>query len=81
MTKMLIVSAAVLMAATASAQTSAKPAQGSVTFTKDIAPILQKSCQGCHRPGQMAPMSLLTYQDVRPWARSMKQRVTERQRA
>ena len=49
------------------------------TFTKDIAPILQKSCQSCHRPGQMAPMSLMTYQDVRPWARSIKQRVTERQ--
>src|SRR5436309_14901905 len=49
-----------------------------VTFAKDIAPILQKSCQSCHRPGQMAPMSLLTYQDVRPWARSIKQRVTER---
>src|SRR5215510_7170156 len=49
-----------------------------VTFAKDIAPILQRSCQACHRPGQMAPMSLLTYQDVRPWARSIKQRVTER---
>src|SRR5690348_9303425 len=49
-----------------------------VTFTRDVAPILQKSCQSCHRPGQMAPMSLLTYQDVRPWARTIKQRVTER---
>jgi hypothetical protein len=49
------------------------------TFTKDIAPILQKSCQNCHRPGQMAPMSLLTYQDVRPWARSIKQQVVDRQ--
>src|SRR5438874_13465367 len=49
-----------------------------VTFAKDIAPILQRSCQGCHRPGQMAPMSMLTFQDVRPWARSIKQRVTER---
>src|SRR5947207_75682 len=49
-----------------------------VTFAKDIAPILQRSCQGCHRPGQMAPMSLLTFQDVRPWARSIKQRVTDR---
>src|SRR2546425_262957 len=49
-----------------------------VTFTKDIAPIFQKSCQNCHRPGQMAPMSLLTYQDVRPWARSIKQRVVDR---
>ena len=49
----------------------------SVTFTKDVAPILQRACQGCHRPGQMAPMSLLTFQDVRPWARSIKQRVME----
>ena len=40
-----------------------------VTFTKDIAPILQRSCQNCHRPGQVAPMSLLTYEDARPWAR------------
>jgi mono/diheme cytochrome c family protein len=53
--------------------------QPAVTFTRDVAPILQKSCQNCHRPGQMAPMSLLTYQDVRPWAKSIKQRVTERQ--
>jgi hypothetical protein len=79
MTKTIIVSAALLIAATAGAQTPAKSATGGVTFTKDVAPILQKSCQGCHRPGQMAPMSLLTYQDVRPWARSIKQRVTERQ--
>ena len=50
-----------------------------VTFTKDIAPILQRSCQNCHRPGQMAPMSLLTYQDVRPWVRSIKQRVLSRE--
>ena len=63
----------VLLAIAASAA-----AQPAVTFTKDIAPILQRSCQSCHRPGQMAPMSLLTYQDVRPWARSIKQRVTER---
>jgi mono/diheme cytochrome c family protein len=48
------------------------------TFTRDILPILQKSCQECHRPGQMAPMSLLTYEDVRPWSRAIKQRVTAR---
>ena len=52
-----------------------------VTFTKDIAPILQRSCQNCHRPGQVAPMSLLTYEDARPWARSMKQRTGLRDRA
>jgi len=49
---------------TASAQ---QPAQSAaVTFTRDVAPILQKSCQNCHRPGAIAPMSLVNYQDVRP---------------
>jgi hypothetical protein len=45
-----------------------------VTFTKDIAPILQRSCQNCHRSDGVAPMSLVTYEDVRPWARAIKQR-------
>ena len=49
-----------------------------VTFTKDIAPILQRSCQNCHRPGQVAPMSLLTYEDARPWAKSIKVRTAIR---
>src|SRR5262249_51923805 len=43
-----------------------------VTFNKEVLPILQKNCQSCHRPGQIAPMSLLTYQEVRPWAKAMK---------
>ena len=43
-----------------------------VTFTKDIAPILQRSCQICHRPGGIAPMALIRYEDVRPWARAIK---------
>lgn len=51
----------------------------SVTFTKDVAPILQRSCVACHRPGEMAPMSLITYEDVRPWARSVKARVVARE--
>ena len=51
------------------------------TFTKDVLPILQRSCQGCHRPGTAAPMALLTYDDVRPWAHSIKDRVTRRQDA
>jgi len=42
-----------------------------VTFTKDIAPILQAKCQACHRPGQIAPMPLLTYQEVRPYAHAI----------
>src|SRR5438309_4051829 len=45
-----------------------------VTFTKHIAPILQRSCQNCHRPDGVAPMPLVTYEDVRPWARAIKQR-------
>jgi len=44
----------------------------SVTFNKDVLPILQKNCQGCHRPGEVAPMSLLTYNDARPWAKAIK---------
>jgi mono/diheme cytochrome c family protein len=50
------------------------PASGDVTFSKDIAPILQRSCQQCHRPDGVAPMPLVTYEDVRPWARAMKTR-------
>jgi len=49
-----------------------------VTFTKDIAPILQRSCQRCHRPDSVAPMSLLSYEEVRPWARAMKTRTALR---
>ena len=49
-----------------------------ITYSKDIAPILQRSCQRCHRPDSVAPMSLLTYQDVRPYARAMKQRTALR---
>ena len=49
-----------------------------VTFTKDVAPILQRSCQMCHRTGSIAPMSLLTYEETRPWARSIKDRVSTR---
>jgi hypothetical protein len=45
---------------------------GDVTFSKDIAPILQRSCQQCHRPDGGAPMSLITYEDARPYARTMK---------
>ena len=46
-----------------------------VTFNKDVLPILQKNCQGCHRPGELAPMSFLSYSETRPWAKAMKQAV------
>jgi len=55
------------------AQQSNAPSRD-VTFAKDIAPILQRSCQNCHRPDGVAPMSLVTYEDVRPWARAIKLR-------
>jgi hypothetical protein len=55
------------------------PAQGEVTFTKDVAPILQARCQVCHRPDTFAPMSLLTYEDARPWAKSIKLKVVARE--
>src|SRR3954464_681349 len=50
-----------------------------VTFNKEVLPILQKNCQTCHRPGQVAPMSFLTYDSTRPWAKAMKVQVTTRQ--
>ena len=49
-----------------------------VTFHKDVEPILQRNCQSCHRPGQAAPMSFLTYQNARPWAKAMKAAVMTR---
>jgi hypothetical protein len=67
-------SLAVLAAASASAF-SAESAPARVTFTKDVMPILQEKCQECHRPGQMAPMSLMTYDEARPWAKSMRENV------
>ncbi|MBI3262308.1 MAG: cytochrome c, partial [Acidobacteria bacterium] len=50
-----------------------------VSFAKDVAPILQKNCQQCHQPGAIGPMPLTTYEEVRPWARAIKQRVVQRE--
>jgi len=68
-------SAAVLLSVSAYAADAPK----NPTFTKDIAPIFQDKCEACHRPDSMAPMSLVTYADVRPWLRSIKTRVADRQ--
>src|ERR1039457_5005272 len=46
------------------------------TFTKDVAPILYKHCASCHRTGEIAPMSLLTYEQARPWAKSIREKVS-----
>ena len=66
----LVMSAAILIPVAAS---------GAPTFSKDVSPILQAKCQSCHEPGSIGPMSLVTYQDARPWARSIKNRVETRQ--
>ena len=73
--------AAAALAVCAPAPAAAQPAGGgaAVTFAEHIAPILQRSCQECHRPDSMAPMSLLTYEETRPWARSIKARVESRE--
>ncbi len=49
-----------------------------VTFSKDVLPILQKNCQRCHRPGEIAPMSFLTYESTRPWATAIKAAVVSK---
>jgi len=64
--------AAMMLPWTLAAQSA--PAPADVTYTKDIAPILQRSCENCHRPNGAGPMSLTTYEEVRPWARAIKQR-------
>jgi mono/diheme cytochrome c family protein len=53
--------------------------KASVTFNKDVAPILFKNCVECHRPGEAAPMSLLSYKEARPWARSIREKVVSRE--
>src|SRR5262245_33829030 len=73
-TAALIAGVAIAGSATAAAEPVKSP-----TFSKDLAPILQAKCQSCHEPGSIAPMALITYQDVRPWARSIRERVSKRQ--
>lgn len=71
--------AAFCFALPASRASETKPAQKELTFSKDVAPIFFKHCAECHRPGEAAPMSLLTYKDTRPWAKSIREQVAKRQ--
>src|SRR5918993_273793 len=57
----------------------AAEAPANPTFTKDVAPIFQEKCEACHRPESIAPMSLRTFAEARPWARSIKARVESRE--
>jgi len=59
--------------------TASSSNENNVTFSKDVAPIFYKGCTGCHRPGEIAPMSLLTYKDARPWAKSIREKVANRE--
>jgi hypothetical protein len=67
-----------MLAAILGLPSAAAAADAPVTFTKEVAPILYKSCVECHRPTMFAPMSLVTYEEARPWARAIKQRVVAR---
>jgi hypothetical protein len=82
--KLGVLSAAALwVAALASVSTDGQYSRRSVdknvpTFSRDVAPIIFKNCAGCHRPGEIAPMSLLTYDDARPWAKAIRDEVSDR---
>src|SRR5215470_2121171 len=69
----------VMLAAAACLFATAAFAADTVTFAKDVAPILQQKCQECHHAGSMAPMSLVTYEEARPWSKSIRERVIKRQ--
>src|SRR5262245_25807446 len=53
--------------------------KATITFNKDVAPILFKNCAECHRPGEAAPMSLLSYKETRPWAKAIREKVLSRE--
>jgi mono/diheme cytochrome c family protein len=69
------IGAGIVLAWTATARAQAT----SPTFARDVAPIFQEKCQTCHRPGQMGPMPLTNYQEVRPWVRSIRAKVANRE--
>src|SRR5262245_17875170 len=72
--RILINAAAAILIVSAAPAAAATP-----TFAKDVAPILYRRCVECHRANAMAPMSLMTYEDARPWARAIKQKVVARE--
>jgi len=75
----LIAMALQTLALAADAKPASTGTREQITFSKDVAPILQAKCQECHQPNSIAPMSLITFQEARPWARSIKERVVTRQ--
>ena len=69
----------ILVAGGVHASSAPPPEQAAPTFTRDVAPILYKNCTSCHRAGEIGPMPLVSYQDVRPWAKSIKSKVVSRE--
>ena len=70
--------AAAMLAAHGASEAAGQERAAAVTFSRDIAPILFEHCVVCHRPGAVGPMSLMSYQEVRPWARAIEEQVGAR---
>jgi len=75
----LIFAICLAVAAIGISHSSATNKSAAPTFTKDVAPIFFKNCAECHRPGEIAPMSLMNYKEVRPWAKSIREKVVSRE--
>ena len=67
-----------LCVSTVAGQENATATKPEITYSKDVAPILKSHCIACHRPNDMAPMSLMTYEEVLPFARMIRERVVQR---
>ena len=74
-----VLSGSLLLAGSMTAQSPAPQTSAAPTFAKDVAPIVFAKCAKCHRPGEVAPMSLLSYQDARPWAKAIKTKTSNRE--
>src|SRR5207248_10300433 len=74
-----VIVAAILLASPSMGYGGQTPVRAAPTFTRDIAPILQRSCVSCHNPGGIGPMPLVTYEQVRPWARAIKTKTSRRE--
>src|SRR5438552_18939346 len=81
MNRVLPVAAAVAVAVVSitTVHTAPRPAGTLPTFTKDVAPIMFEKCTSCHRTGEVAPMTFLSYEDVRPWAKVIRSKVVARE--
>ena len=77
--RLAVLAGAVGLVLGAAGATQAQTTAAAPTFSKDVAPIFQAKCQECHQPNSIAPMSLISYQEARPWARAIKDRVSRKQ--